>query len=357
MGSGCGLEDAPRASTSQRPLPPLLTTQYSRLPFPPTTHPTLLAVSSWSSADGDHMELEELLAAAHDELLAAAQLEAAELAAAEARTAALQQRFDSLAAQFEASEAAVAEREAQVADLQRQLEQAQAQAAELAIADSKLKRQAQTVAELAAAQSKLLTTESRLAKLQDRHAALQQQYQAAQKTAAEWEAAGARRQVRPWLCGVWGLCVRGWVGGLHCAAALAPALQAEPRASRSPTCLLAPAHPPPSRRPLPRLPLLQEETDVLLKETQAKLAAVETEVRCLGECPCLLRTAGASAWACPCMPSSIVPASELSTARPACTGPLQGSSQPTQPTYSLRPPPPAAPAAGRQGQRAAVQAC
>lgn len=61
----------------------------------------------------------------------------------------------------------------QVSDLRRQLEQAQAAAAEAAGNDVKLKRQAQTVAELAAFKSKLVTTESRLAKLQDRHAALQ----------------------------------------------------------------------------------------------------------------------------------------------------------------------------------------
>lgn len=67
----------------------------------------------------------------------------------------------------------MAEREAQVADLRRQLEVAQAAAAEAAGNDAKLKRQAQTVAELAAAKSKLVTTESRLAKLQDRHAVLQ----------------------------------------------------------------------------------------------------------------------------------------------------------------------------------------
>ena len=73
---------------------------------------------------------------------------------------------------------------------------AQAAATEAAGNDAKLKRQAQTVAELAAARSKLVTTESRLAKLQDRHAALQKQYQEAQQTAAEWEAAGVRRQVR-----------------------------------------------------------------------------------------------------------------------------------------------------------------
>ena len=60
-----------------------------------------------------------------------------------------------------------------MADLRRQLEVAQAAAAEAAGNDAKLKRQAQTVAELAAAKSKLVTTESRLAKLQDRHAVLQ----------------------------------------------------------------------------------------------------------------------------------------------------------------------------------------
>ncbi len=84
----------------------------------------------------------------------------------------------------------------QVADLQQRLDVAQAAATEAAGNDAKLKRQAQTVAELAAARSKLVTTESRLAKLQDRHSALQKQYQEAQRTAAEWEAAGVRRQVR-----------------------------------------------------------------------------------------------------------------------------------------------------------------
>lgn len=45
-----------------------------------------------SSLDGSESELEELLAAAHDELLAAAELEAAELEAAQGKLAALEVR-------------------------------------------------------------------------------------------------------------------------------------------------------------------------------------------------------------------------------------------------------------------------
>ncbi|PRW58969.1 kinase and PP2C-like domain-containing [Chlorella sorokiniana] len=147
-----------------------------------------------TSLHAGEMELEQLLAAAHDELLAAAELEAAELAAAQDKLWHLQERYGVLEHQAAVAQAAVAERESQVADLQRQLQVAQAAASEAAGNDAKLKRQAQTVAELAAAKSKLVTTESRLAKLQDRHAALQKQYQEAQRTAAEWEAAGVRRQ-------------------------------------------------------------------------------------------------------------------------------------------------------------------
>lgn len=164
-----------------------------------------------------------------------------------------------------------------MADLRRQLAEAQAQAAELAGADAKLKRQAQTVAELAAAKSKLLTTESRLAKLQDRHAALQQQYQAAQKTAAEWEAAGARRQVRAALQGAApGLAWPGLAWPLLSDQGALAAQRSQLGCQPSPL-LITRTHTSAFAHWLCSRP--QEETEVLLRETQERLSAAEVQVR------------------------------------------------------------------------------
>lgn len=163
----------------------------------------------------------------------------------------------------------------QVADLQRQLSVAQQAAAEAAGNDAKLKRQAQTVAELAAAKSKLVTTESRLAKLQDRHAALQKQYQEAQRTAAEWEAAGVRRQVR---------------AGLHCGMTFRLRLCMPQRIACPPEPDQPDAGPAPVQSNTSTLPWqLQEETEAELEETRERLAAAEALVSGLG-CSCQRHT-------------------------------------------------------------------
>lgn len=187
----------------------------SSLSLPPTLHRYPPTAAPYH--DKSAQELEDLLAAAAADLLVASELEAAELAAVESKLAALQERHEALQQRHRSAEAAVAEREAQVGQLQRQLATtAELADAKLAEADKKLQRQAQVANELAAARSKLAATEGRLAKLQQHHAALQQQYQAAQKTAAEWEAAGVRRQVGRWWKAVFdgvrraegvGLCV------------------------------------------------------------------------------------------------------------------------------------------------------
>lgn len=150
--------------------------------------------------------------------------------------------------------------------------------------------QAQTVAELAAAKSKLVTTESRLAKLQDRHTALQQQYQSAQKTAAEWEAAGVKRLVRggpAWAAGR-GLCAcrASWTECMWAlGAARAPRDQSPPSSCSIPTlprsapfALLHTLLNPPSPPLPPHPPHPQEDTEELLAETQAKLKAAEAQV-------------------------------------------------------------------------------